>query len=77
MFNTKEKIMKNWLKQTWNWLLGKTTIDEKVIEDIKVTKVRNKKNTKASSESGSASAGNLNPTPNTKKRYYKKPAVKS
>ena len=30
--------MKNWLKKTWNWLLGKTTIDEKVVEVIKEVK---------------------------------------
>jgi hypothetical protein len=42
--------MKNWLKKTWNWLLGKTTVDEKVVEvikevkkDIEVIKVRTKK----------------------------------
>ena len=42
--------MKNWLKKTWNWLLGKTTIDEKVVEvvsevkeDIKVIKARAKR----------------------------------
>jgi homoserine kinase len=108
--------MKNWLKKTWNWLLGKTTVDEKVVEvikevkkDIEVIKVRTKKftedvkdvvtdtskkntskstakkntskstakkNTPTSSGSGSASAGNLTPKPNTKKRYYKKPTVK-
>ena len=30
--------MKNWLKKTWNWLLGKTTIDEKVVEVVKEVK---------------------------------------
>jgi len=24
--------MKNWLKRAWNWLLNRTTIDEKVVE---------------------------------------------
>ena len=28
----------NYLKRFWNWLLGKTTIDEKVIEVIKEAK---------------------------------------
>ena len=32
--------MKNWLKKTWNWLLGKTTIDEKIVEVSKETKRR-------------------------------------
>jgi hypothetical protein len=32
--------MKNWLKKTWNWLLGKTTIDEKVVEVVNETKQR-------------------------------------
>ena len=42
--------MKNWFKKTWNWLLGKTTVDEKVVEvvreakkDIKVVKARAKR----------------------------------
>ena len=30
--------MKNWFKKTWNWLLGKTTVDEKVVEVVKEVK---------------------------------------
>lgn len=30
--------MKNWFKKTWNWLLGKTTVDEKIVEVAKEVK---------------------------------------
>lgn len=30
--------MKNWLKKAWNWLLNRTTIDEKVVEVVKEVK---------------------------------------
>lgn len=32
--------MKKLLKKFWNWVLGKTTIDEKVIATVKETKKR-------------------------------------
>ena len=36
------QIIKNFFKQSWNWILGKTTVDEKVIAAVEEIKKRYK-----------------------------------
>ena len=36
------EIIKKFVKDGWNWLLGKTTVDEKAIAAVKEIKRRNK-----------------------------------
>ena len=84
--------MKNWLKKTWNWLLGKTTVDEKVVEvveevkaDIKEVRARAAKVVKEAKEVGEAvkkvvkeskDVVDAAKTPITKKPAAKKPAAR-